>query len=55
MSGNKRWSIKVGTELLSDLVICSIFSSGISLDFHKSIRVLPLKHLMYFLAGINIK
>ena len=50
---NKR--TKFGAKLLSDLVIFSIFSSDIPLDFHKSIRVVPLKYLEgnIFLAGIN--
>ena len=55
MSNNTWWSIKVGAKLLSDLVIFSIFFSGIPLDFHESIQVLSLKYLMYFLAGINSK
>ena len=55
MSGNTWWSTTVGTKLLSDLIIFSIFSFYIPLDFHKSIRVVPLKNLMYFLAGINSK
>ena len=46
---------KVGAKLLSDLVIFSRFSSDIPFDFYKSSRVLPLKYLMYFLAGINTK
>ena len=46
---------KVGTKLLSDLVIFSVFSSDIPLDFHESIGVLPIKYLIYFLAGINTK
>ena len=46
---------KLGARLLSDLVIFSIFSSGTSLDFQELIRVVPLKYLMYFLAGINTK
>ena len=54
MSGNK-WSRKVGAELLCDLVIFSILSSGIPLDFHNSILVVPVKYLMYFLAGVNTK
>ena len=40
---------------MSDLVIFSIFSSDIPLDFHESVRLVPLKYLMYFLAGINAK
>ena len=40
---------------ITNLVIFSIFSSDIPLDFHESIRVVPLKYLMYFLAGINTK
>ena len=55
MSGNKWGSTKVGAKLLSDLVKFSILSSDISLDFHDSIQVVPVKYLMYFLAGINTK
>ena len=55
MSGNKWWSTKVVAKLLTDLVIFSILSSEIPLDFHDSIRVLPLKYLTYFLTGINTK
>ena len=55
MSGNKWWSTKVGAKFLSDLVISSIFSSDISLDFHESIQVVPIKYLMCFLAGVNNK
>ena len=33
----------------------SIFPSNIKLDFHKSIWVVPLKHLMHFLAGTGCK
>ena len=47
---NKSWSKKA-----SDLVIFSIFSSDTSLDFNKLIRVVPLKYLMSFSGGINIK
>ena len=53
MSGNKSCSTKVGAKFLSALVIFSIFSSDIPLDFHESIRVVPLKHLMYFSAVIT--
>ena len=53
--GHRQLSTKVGAKLLTDLGIFSIFSSGIRLYFHKSIRVVPLKYLMYFLAGINTK
>ena len=53
MFGNTWWSTKVGAKLLSDLVIFSIFSSDIPLDFHELIWVVQLKHLMYFLTGIN--
>ena len=49
MFGNKWWSTKVGTKLMSDLVIFSILSS----DFHDSIWVVPVKYLMYFLTGKN--
>ena len=55
MSGNKWWSTKIGAKLLSDLVILSVLSSYILLDFHKSIRVVPLRYLIYFLAGKNTK
>ena len=55
MSGNTWWSMKVGTKLLSNLAIFSMFSSGIPLDFHESIRKLLLKYLMHFLPGINTK
>ena len=55
MSGNTWWSTKVGAKLLSDLVIFSIFSFDITLDFHESIRVVSLNYSAYFLAGINIK
>ena len=54
MSGNKWWT-KLGEKLLSDLVIFSILSSDIPLDFQNSIRVVPLKYLMCLLVGINIK
>ena len=53
MSGNTWWSTKVGVKLLPDLVLFSIFSSDIPLDFRESIVVVLLKFLMYFLAGIN--
>ena len=33
MSGNKLWFTKVGAKMLFDLVIFSIFSSDISVDF----------------------
>ena len=46
---------KVGAKLLPDLVIFSIFSFDIPLDFHETIRVVPLKYLMYFLSGLNTK
>ena len=55
MSGNKWWSAKFDPKLLSDLVMILILSSYIPLDFHESITVVPLKYLMYFLAGINTK
>ena len=55
MSGNKWWSTKVGVKLLSDLIIFSILSSGILLDFHNSIQVVPVKYSTYFLVGIHTK
>ena len=48
MSSNTRWSTKVWAKLLSDLVIFLIISSDTPLDFHDSMQVVPLKHLMYF-------
>ena len=47
MSGNTWWSTKFGAKLPSDLVIFSIFSSDTQSDFYNSIRVVPLKYLMY--------
>ena len=55
MSCNKLRSIKVGEKLLSDLVIFSILTSDNALDFHNLIRIVPLKNLMCFSAGINTK
>ena len=55
ISGNKWWSTKVDANLLSDLVIFSIFYSDITLDFHEPIQLVLLKYLMYFLAVINTK
>ena len=55
MTGNKSWSTKVGAKLLSDLVIFSILFSDVPLDFHDSIQVVPIKNLLYFVAGINTK
>ena len=51
MSGNKWWSTKDGAKSLSDLVTFSIFSC----DVYQSAWVVPLKHLMYFLADITTK
>ena len=53
MSGNTWWLAKVGEKLLCGLVIFSIFSFDIQLDFHKLVRVVPLNYLMHFLTGIN--
>ena len=50
MSENERWSTIVGAKLLSGLLMFSIFSSYVPLDFHESIRVVSLKYLMYFLV-----
>ena len=55
MSGSKWWATKIGTKLLSDLIIFSILFSAIPLDLHKSIRVFPLKCLMFFLVDVNNK
>ena len=53
MPGNKWWSTKISVKLLSDLVTFSSYSAEIPLDFHERIRVVSLKHSMYF--GINTK
>ena len=37
------------------LVIFTLFRSDIPLDFHDSVRVVPVKYLMYLLTGINTK
>ena len=55
MSENAWLSQKGDAKLFSNLVIFSIFSSDTPLDLPKSIQVVPLKYLMYFLAGINTK
>ena len=55
MSADTWCSTKSGAKLLSDLIIFATFSSDIPLDFQESIWVVPLKNLMYFLAGINTK
>ena len=55
MSGNTLWSTKVDVKLLFELVIFSIFSSDIPLDFPDSVQVVPLDYLMSLLAGINTK
>ena len=41
--------------MLSDLIFLSILSPEIPLDLHDSIQVVPLKYLIYLLAGINAK
>ena len=54
MYGNKWWSTKVNAKLLSDLVIFSIFSSEIPLDFLDSIWVALLKYVIYiFRVGFD--
>ena len=55
MSGNIWWSGKDDAKLLSDLLIFSILSSDIPLNFHDLIQLVPIKYLMYFLFGINNK
>ena len=55
MSGDEWWSTKVGTKLLSDLVMFSRLPSDIPLGLHDSTQVVPVKYLMYFLAGIDTK
>ena len=51
MSCNSWWSTKNCAMLQSDSVMISIISSDIPLDFHETIRVVPLKRWIYFLAG----
>ena len=46
---------KVGGKLLSDLVLFSMLSFYIPLDFLDSISVVPVKYLMHSIAGINTK
>ena len=41
--------------MLSDLNVLSILSPEIPLDLHDSVQVVPLKYLIYLLAGINAK
>ena len=53
ISGNKSWSTIVGAKLQFDLVIFTTFYSKIPLDFHELVGVVPLKYLIYSLAGIN--
>ena len=48
ISGSKWWSTKVGARFLANLVISSMFSSEISLDFYELVRVVPLKYLYVF-------
>ena len=36
-------------------IYISILSSDIPLDFYDSIQAVPVKYLMYFVAGINTK
>ena len=55
MPDNTWWSTKVCVKVLSDLVVFSIFSYDIPLDFHELIPVVPLKYLTYFLDAINTK
>ena len=50
ISGSKWWLTKVGEKFLSNLVISSIFSSKISLDFYELVRVVPLKYLYVFFS-----
>ena len=50
MSCEKWWSTKVDSKLLLDLVIFSVFSFEIPLDFHNSIGAVPLKYLMKFFS-----
>ena len=47
--------IYVCAKFLSNLVIFSIFSSSIPLDFQELIQLVPLKYLIYYLFDINRK
>ena len=49
---NKRYTYVINVTLM---VIFSIFSSDIPLDFHQLIRVVSLKYSIYFLIDINTK
>ena len=42
---------KIWCKIAVCLVIFSIFSSDIPLDFHELIQVVPKKYLMYFLVS----
>ena len=55
MFGNEWWSIKVGAKLLSDLVIFSILSFEILLDFYEYILLVAWIYSLYFTTGINTK
>ena len=52
MPDNTCWSTKVCVKLLSDLVVFSVFSYDIPLDFHQLIPVVPLKYLIFYLIYI---
>ena len=55
MSGNTWWSIKFGAKMAAWFsYIFNIFFWH-SIRFPRVIRAVPLKYLMYFLAGINTK
>ena len=54
MSGNTWWSTKVVAKLQPGLVIFSIISSDISLDFHKLIFDTYLYFIYLYIIYINI-
>ena len=55
MPNNTWWSAKYGAKLLFVLVTFLIFSLDVPLDFYKSVGVVQLKYITYFLAGIKTK
>ena len=55
MSDHIWWLPNVGAKLLSGLAIFSIFSSDITSEFDESIRIVLVKYLIFFLAGINAR
>ena len=50
MPDNTWWSTKYGAKLPFDLVIFSIFSLDVPLDFYKSVGVVQLKYITFFFS-----